>query len=341
MKRWASALERIPSLGLRTVAALVVLAILAAIGVGLGIGRLARPSPTPVRVSVTFAPVVTPAPTPLDEATLFRQPLSGGCATSEAVWIVTNGGGLMRWDGTKWSQPDGTLRSLMRVSCSRDDAYAVGLLGAVMVSDEPLRQIRAADITTEDLFGVSAFPDGALIVGTRGTVFLLFQGDLQPYAAGIDEDLLAVVQFSLQSAWAVGDRGITYRLDQRGWNPIGSGQTKTLRAVAGTTPSNSVAVGDGGVIVRYDSGWKSVKSDVEVTLRDVIVDPALWIVGDKGTVLTGSLTSLRKVDLGTSCDLLSVFTRGNEVWVVGRAPIGGGVWQLRADGTVAQKWGGC
>ena len=333
-----------PVLRASVAATLGILFVLAAVGIGLATGRVARPSPTPARVSVTFTPAPTPSPTPYDEAAVFRgQPLSGGCATTGGVWIVTNGGGLLRYDGTQWAQVDATLRSLTRVSCGTNAAYGIGFLGAVLVADEQTRQIRSTDVTTEDLFGVAALPNGALMVGTAGSVFILDSGDIQPFAKGIDENLFGVVAFSLQSAWAVGDGGITYRLDQRGWNPVGSGQTNTLRAVAATTPATALAVGDKGTIVTYASGWQVANSGVDVTLRDVIVDPGVWIVGDKGTVLTTSgvpATPFKRVDIGTTCDLISVFSRGGDVWVVGRGAIGGGVWRLR-NGAVAQHFGGC
>jgi hypothetical protein len=326
-------------------AALAILAVLAAVGVGLASGRLARPSPTPIRVNVTFTPAPTPSPTPYNEAALFRQPVSGGCATRESVWVITDGGGLLRYDGTQWSQVDGTLRSLTRAACSADTAYAVGHVGQLMVSEETTRQIRATDITIEELWGVATLPDGALIVGARGAVFLIDHGDIQPYAIGIDEDLFDVVAFSLTSAWAVGGAGITYRLDARGWNPVGSGQTNTLRAVAGATAANVVAVGDAGTIVTFASGWNTATSGVDVTLRDVIVEPAIWIAGDRGTLLTSSgvpSAPFRKIDIGTPCDLVSLFARGQEIWVVGRGQLGGGVWRVRSsDGTVLQHYGGC
>jgi hypothetical protein len=310
------------------------------------VGRVARPpAPTPRRVSVTVAPTTTPSPSPLDEATLLRQPLSSGCATAQSVWIVTNGGGLLRYDGTSWSQPDGTLRSLTNVVCSQTKAYAVGLIGSLVIADELTRQISATDVSLDDLYGVSVLDDGALMVGLRGSVLILVSGDIQPYASGIDEDLRDVVAFSQRSAWAVGGDGITYRLDQRGWNPVGSGQSKTLRAVAARSAAAPIAVGDAGTIVGWDNGWRAFDSGVNVTLRDVIVDPALWIAGDAGTLLTagGAVGQFRRVDLGTACDLVSVFARpaASEIWVVGMNAGAGGVWRLRADGTVAQHWGGC
>ena len=330
-------------------AAIAVLAVLAAVGLGLASSRFfQKPAPTPVRVSVTFTPAPTPSPTPYDEAALFREPISGGCATASAVWLVTNGGGLLRYDGTGWAEVDGTLRSLTRVACSADTAYGVGLVGALLVSQESTHQIRALDIGLDNLWGISPMTSGAYIVGGRGAIFgLSDSGEVFPFPpADGGEDLFDVVAFSLQSAWAVGDRGVTYRLDSRGWNPVGSGQLNALRSVAATTPANAIAVGDGGTIVTFaDGSWAAAKSGVTVALRDVIVQPQVWIAGDQGTLLTASGVAsapFRKIDLGTSCDLVSLFARGNDVWVVGKGLIGGAVWRVRAsDGIVTQHFGGC
>ena len=321
------------------------LLVLVAVVIGLAGGRLLRaPAPTPRLVTVTFSPAPTPSPTPYDEAALFRQPLSAGCATPVSIWLVTNGGGLLRFDGSEWAVVDTTLRSLTDVACTATTAFAVGLIGTIVLGDETTRQIRATDLGINDLRGVAAVGDGALMVGTNGTVFILAGGEIQPYARGIDEDLNGVVAFAVDSAWAVGDAGITYRLDGRGWNPVGSGQTKTLRAISGTTAANVVAVGDGGVVVvLVDGQWSTVPSGIDADLRDVITTPGLWIAGDKGTLLTrGASPSelLRKVDLRTDCDLVSLFSRGQDVFVVGRNVAGGGVWRLR-DGAVAQHFGGC
>lgn len=327
-------------------AALAVLAVMAAIGVGLASSALFRPSPTPIRVSVSSTPAPTPSPTPYDEAALFRMPVSGGCSTTAGVWVISDGGGLLRYDGTQWAQVDGTLRSLTRASCTTTALYAVGHVGALMISDETTRSIKATDLTIQDLWGVSPVTDGAWIVGSRGMILGVDDsGGVYPFPTSEEIDLFDVVAFSLSSAWAVGDRGITYRLDSRGWTPVGSAQTNALRAVAGTTPANVLAVGDAGTIVTFTNGaWLPAKSGVDVTLHDVIVAPAIWIAGDRGTLLTSSGVAsapFRKIDLGTDCDLVTVFARGTEIWVVGKSLINGGVWRMRADGTVIQHFGGC
>lgn len=336
-------------------AIIAMLVVVGAVTLGLAWGRRLAPAPTPARANLTFTPAPTPSPTPYDEAAVFRgQPLSGGCATANGVWVITNGGGLLRFDGTRWAQVDGTLRSLTRAACSADTAYAVGLVGALLIAEEQTQQIRSIDISLDDLYGIATLPAGALIVGSRGAVYVLDNGDVQPYAQGLEADLFGVAAFGLRSAWAVGARGITYRLDQRGWTQIASGQEKALRAVAGTTPASVVAVGDAGTIVTFTGGaWLRAASGVDVTLRAVIAAPGVWIAGDAGTLLTdGGVPSapFRRVDIGTTCDLVALFTAGQnipnaqnvqDIWVVGRGPSGGGVWRLRADGTVAQRFGGC
>jgi hypothetical protein len=332
-------------MSLRSAALVGGLLVLLAVTIGLAGGRLLRPpAPTPRVVSVTFSPAPTPSPTPYDEATLFKQPLSAGCATPVSIWLVTNGGGLLRFDGSQWAVVDTTLRSLTDVACNATSAYAVGLIGTIVVGDETTRQIRSTDIGIADFHSVAWVGDDVVMVGTNGTVLIIVGGDPQPYARGIDEDLNGVVMFGLRSGWVVGDAGITYRLEPGGWNPIGSGQTKTLRAISGTTASNVIAVGDAGVVVVWADGqWNTVRSGVDVDLHDVITTPGLWIAGDKGTLLTRGANPaelLRKVDLKTDCDLVSLFARGQDIFVVGRSVAGGGLWRVR-DGAVAQHFGGC
>ncbi len=329
-------------------AALAVLAVMAAVGIGLASSAIFRPpAPTPIRVSVSSTPAPTPSPTPYDEAALFRGPISGGCATAAGVWLITDGGGLLRYDGTQWAEVDGTLRSLTRAACTQTAAYAVGHVGALLISDEGTRSIKSTDLTIQDLWGVSPVADGAWIVGSRGMIIGVDDGgDVYPFPTSEELDLFDVVAFTLNSAWAVGDRGISYRLDSRGWTPVGTAQTNALRAVAGTTPANVIAVGDAGTILTFAGGaWLPARSGVDVALRDVIVDPAVWIAGDAGTLLTTSGVAsapFRKIDLGTDCNLVSLFVRGGDIWVVGKGIIGGGVWRLRSsDGTVIQHFGRC
>lgn len=334
---------------------IAVLLVIAAVGGGLAIGTVARPRATP-RVA-TPAPTVAPTPTPLPttDPAVFRQTLSSGCATEQGLWVVANGGGLVRYDGKDWTKVDGTLRTLTHASCDAGTLYAVGPVGAVLILDDRARQINAFDVTVEDLRGVAAMPQGAMVVGTQGTVLLLLGGTWQPYASGIEEDLNALIVFGLQSGWAVGSQGISYRLEVAGWRAVKTGVDVTLRAIAGPSAQTAVAVGDGGTILALSGlTWSKVESGSEASLRAVaLVGSVAWTVGDDGVVLTveGALvipgtqippkpTVVQRVDIGTTCTLTSVFARDQDVWIIGSHGGASAVWRLR-NGKVVERWGEC
>jgi hypothetical protein len=327
-----------PPIPLQYTAIIAILLVVAAIGTGLAAGTVARPQPT-VRV-VTQSPTPTPTPQPTTDPAVFQQTFSGGCKTEQAIWVVTDGGGLVRHDGKDWIQVDGTLRTLTHASCDAFNVYAVGPVGAVLIVDDRARSINSFDVTIEDLLGVVALPAGAMVVGRFGTVLLLDGGTWQPYARGIEEDLHAILVFGPLSGWTVGAGGVSYHLEQAGWRPVPTGTTQTLRGLAAAGPTNVVAVGDGGTVARFDDQWTLIPSGVEVSLRDVIVAPALWIVGDAGTVLTGDATGLRRIDIGTKCDLRAVFARGDDIYIIGSMPSMGGVVRLRGE-VVVERWGAC
>lgn len=338
-------------LPLAAVAAIAALLVVAAIGAGLAIGTVARPSPTPRPAPTSPPPTPTPAPT--TDPAVFRQQLSSGCATGQGIWVVSNGGALIRYDGKDWVQIDATLRTLTQASCDARTLYAVGPVGAVLIVDDLARSINSFDVSLNDLRGVAAMPTGAMTSGVTGTVLLLYGGAWQPYAAGIEEDLNALIVFGLESAWAVGSQGISYRLEVAGWRAVQTGVDATLRAIAGPNVQAAVAVGDGGAIVSLSGAtWSKVESGVQSPLRSVAaVGPTAWIVGDDGVVLAvdGALHSpnipakpvvVERIDLRTTCALTSVFAQGQDVWIIGSSGGRGGVWRLR-DKRVAERWGEC
>jgi hypothetical protein len=342
----------LPPLPLGYVGIIAVLLVVAAIGAGLAAGTIARPSPTPQPTPVRTIAVATPTPVPTTDPQAFRQSLSGACATGQGLWVVTNGGGLLRYDGKDWTLIDSTLRTLTAASCDEGTLYAVGPVGAMLIVDDRLRQITSFDVTLADLFGVAAMPEGAMAVGSEGTVMFLSGGSWQEYARGLEEDLHGIVAFGPQSAWVVGSQGASYRLEVAGWRPVPTGVTVTLRAVTGTGPQSAAAVGDGGTLLGFDGTWKPIESGVTTNLRAIArLGSMTWIVGDGGTVLTlgvpgGAgpaalvLSPISKVDLGTTCDLRSVFVNGQDVWIIGALGARGGVWRVR-DGKVGEKWGDC
>ncbi|TMF56082.1 MAG: hypothetical protein E6I19_06940 [Chloroflexi bacterium] len=334
---------------------IAVLLVVAAIGGGLAIGTIARPSPTPRPTPAPTVAVPTRTPVPTTDPQVFFQQLSAGCATEQGLWVVANGGALLRYDGKDWAQVDSTLRTLTNASCDTGTVYAVGPVGAVLIVDDRARSINAFDVTVEDLRGVAAMSQGAMVVGTQGMVQLLSGGTWQPYASGIEEDLNGLIVFGLESAWVVGSQGISYRLEVAGWRPVKTGVDVTLRAIAGPSIETAVAVGDGGTILALSGlTWTKVESGVDTSLRAVAaVGSTVWTVGDGGVVLTvdGALvtagtsipakpTVVTRVDIGTTCSLTSVFAHGQDIWIVGSRGGVSGVWRLR-DGKVAERWGEC
>ncbi|MBI3522516.1 MAG: hypothetical protein HY071_05365 [Chloroflexi bacterium] len=323
--------------------AAAVLLVAGAVLAGLIGARLtAVPTPSPIR---SAAPTSTPAPafaTPIDTADLvFQQPLSAGCATAEAVYVFSDGGGIGRFDGQRWTLIDPTLRTIGAAACSRDRAVAVGLAGRAITIDDGPRSVRIDTVTFEDLLGIGTGPDATVLaVGTRGTV-LRTDAAWQPYARGIEDDLQAVAVAGPTTAWAVGPRGVTYRLDGTGWHLVPSGVTTGLRAVA-LAGEDVVAAGDGGVVLSLVNGaWKRVDVGTNATLRSIVRIGRTFvaIVGDGGTVIRLSETGTTRLDLGTKCDLRAVFARASEYWIVGSSGGRAGVWRVAGD--KLEKWGAC
>lgn len=312
-----------------------------AIGAGAAFGVVTRATPTAPPQSPTLPPAPTPEP---DTGPLvFKQPLSSGCATDDAVWVVSDGGGIGRFDRTlqHWELIDPTLRSLVAAACAADEVTAVGSFGRVVTIDDLGKTIRADDIGVFNAYGVSLMPDGALVVGSDGTVQRQTAAGWSDYAKGITEDLYGVVGFSSGSAWAVGAGGVSYRLEPAGWRPFDTGTTSSLRTIAAASPTEAIAAGDDGVILRFDGRWHAIESGVQSELRaSVRVGARTYVVGDAGTALVVEGNTVRPVpNLSTTCSLRSVFAHGNEVWFVGYEGTLAGVW--RQSGDKIDRWGTC
>jgi len=315
-----------------------------AIGAGAAVGVVTRPAPS-VEPSATPMPTATLAP---DTGPLvFKQPLTAGCATDDAVWVVSDGGGIGRFDRLlqRWELIDSTLRSLVAVACGSDTVFAVGAFGRVVVIDDLAKTIHADDIGIFNAYAVSLVPDGALVVGSDGNVQRQSSTGWDKYAQGIDEDLYGVIGFAGGSAWMVGAGGVTYRLEKVGgdfgWKPYETGTTVALRTIAATSPTEAIAAGDDGVVLRFDGSWRALESGVKNELRgSARVGAITYVVGDGGTALAVEGDTVRPIaNITTTCALRSVFARGNEVWFVGSEGTLAGVW--RQSGDRIDRWGTC
>jgi hypothetical protein len=331
----------IPGGALRTTTALAVAAVMlvVAIGAGAAVGVLARPTPTPE------PPVPTPTATPQPDTgpLVFKQPLVAGCATDDAIWVVSDGGGIGRFDrvAQRWELIDQTLRSLVAAVCTPDTVLAVGPFGRVLSIDDLAKTIRADDLGPFNPYAVSLVPDGALVVGSDGNVQRQTAAGWIQYAKGIVEDLYGVVGFSSGSAWTVGAGGVTFRLEPLGWKQYETGTTSSLRTIAAASPTEAIAAGDDGVLLRFDGSWHPLESGVKHELRASARQGAVtYVVGDRGTALAVEGNAVRLLtNITTTCTLRGVFVRGTEVWFVGSEGTLAGVW--RQTGDRVDRWGTC
>jgi hypothetical protein len=315
-----------------------------AVGAGAAVGVVTRQAP-PAEPSATPAP--TPTPEPDTGPLVFKQPLTAGCATDDAVWVVSDGGGIGRFDRLlgRWQLVDSTLRSLVAAACSPDTVTAVGAFGRVVFVDDLAKTIHADDIGLFNAYAISLLPDGALVVGSDGSVQRQSSVGWDRFAEGIDEDLYGVVGFAGGSAWMVGAGGVTYRLEKVdgnfGWKSYETGTTGSLRTIAATSPTEAIAAGDDGVILRFDGNWRALESGVKNELRaSARVGPITYVVGDGGTALAIEGNTVRPIaNIVTTCALRGVFAHGNEVWFVGSEGTLAGVWRQSGDRT--EHWGTC
>jgi hypothetical protein len=333
----------IPRVSLRTSTALIAAAVMVVVAVGAGaaVGIVTRPVPTPAPTS-TPASAASPTSEPDSGPLVFQQPLTGGCATEGAVWVVSNGGGIGRFDGQRWRLIDATLRSLVAVACGEDSVLAVGPGGRVVTINDRAKTIQPDDLGPFDAHGISLVADGALVVGSEGNVQRQTSAGWQPFARGIEEDLFGVAGFGGASAWMVGAGGVSYRLEDAGWRPFATGTSAVLRTVAGASPGDAVAAGDDGVLLRFDfdGRWRPLESGVQNRLRAAVRAGAVtYVAGDRGVALAIEENNVQRIDLGTTCALHSVFARGNEVWFVGSEGTRAGVW--RRSGDRVERWGTC
>ncbi len=325
------------------VAAAILLVVLAAGGGLMARYLVNRPAPLP---SPTAAPVARPSPTepPDTEPLVFMQPLSAGCAAGDAVYVVSDGGGIGRFAFGHWQLIDPVARSLGAAMCRGDELIAVGGGGRVVTISDQQQTIRSDAVQLDDFLGVAPLGGGLLAVGRSGTVQLQTAGGWNVYAQGLDEDLYAVAAFGSTSAWVVGAGGASYRLEPAGWRPVATGITATLRAIAAPAADDAVVVGDDATILIWRGAWARVEAPVRANFRAALrIDNGTYIAGDNGTLLRLSGDPAAPVfaqfDLGTSCTLRALFRAGGDLWIIGSDGGRSAVWRIGPAGTF--HWGQC
>ena len=326
--------------------AVVLSAVLVAVAAagGLAASRLtAPPTPSP---SPSPTPFVRASPTePPDTGPLvFTQPLSAGCAAGDAVYVVSDGGGIGRFAFDRWQLIDPIARTLSATLCVGDQLTAVGGGGRLITIDDTQQTIRSDAVQIEDFLAVAPLTGGMLAVGRAGTVQRQGGNGWGVYAAGIDEDLYGVAAFDATSAWVVGAAGVSYRLEPAGWRPVATGVSATLRAIAARAVDDAIVVGDDGTVLFWRGGWKPIDAPKGVAFRAALrVGDVTYIAGDRGLLFrvtgTGDARALEPVALGTTCTLRGLFSRGTELWVIGSDGGKSAVWRIGPAGVF--HWGEC
>ncbi len=235
-----------------------------AIGAGAAVGVVTRPAPS---VEPSATPVRTATPTPDTGPLVFKQPLTAGCATDDAVWVVSDGGGIGRFDRLlqRWELIDSTLRSLVAVACGQDTVLAVGAFGHVVTIDDVAKTIRGDDIGLFDAYAIS----------------LLWK----QFVTGTTASLRTIAAASPAEAIAAGDDGVLLRFDGN-WRPLESGVKQELRASARVGPITYV-VGDGGTALAVEGNTVRPITKITTTcaLRGVFArGNEVWFVGSEGTL---------------------------------------------------------
>src|SRR2546428_3426963 len=143
------------------------------------------PTPTPAP-TVTVEPSPTPTPEPTDDARVWDQPLSAGCATeSGQVFLFSSGGGIARFDGKVWGLVDDTLRQMRAALCLPGLVIAVGDGGKIVRIDPALRTVRPDTIGNDDLLGVGALDAREIVAGGADlTVMRLHAGSWAQIPSG-------------------------------------------------------------------------------------------------------------------------------------------------------------
>ena len=131
-----------------------------------------------------------------------------------------------------------------------------------------------------------------------------------------------------------------------GWRPVPTGVTATLRAISATSVDDAVVVGDDGTVLIWAGEWTRLEDVPTVAYHAVLrAGSVTYVAGDGGTLISFESATVtpaapRRIELGTTCTLRALFTRGTELWVVGSDGGHAGIWRIAAGGAVFH-WGQC
>jgi photosystem II stability/assembly factor-like uncharacterized protein len=258
-------------------------------------------------------------------------------------WAVGNGGVILHFDGSFWSEiASGTTSDLFGVSFgppgseSPSAGFAVGGsggTGTAIYRDQVTWSSITTGLTPPSAQRLAAVfelsPSDAWAVDALSGAFWHWTGSaglgggwslISSAAAGLN----SVFMVSPSEGWAVGSGGQIYKYTSGGWT-LHSALGTTLNSVFMLNANDGWAVGNGGTIYHYSSGaWTGPVSPGTTSqdLRSVFMlsQTEGWAVGSAGTVLHysgGTWSALPPNQLATNQDLNSVYFSGGVGFAVG------------------------
>ena len=274
-----------------------------------------------------------------------------------SVFAVGNGGTILRFDGTQWTQMASNTRKHLHAvwASGPSDAWAVGEAGTLMLYDGSTWKAFSSNttVTLRGVWGSSGtnvfvvgdgglllrFPGGKVttnttqglngvwgsnatdvyVVGSGGTVLHLEGTTWTAEKPKTTVGLRAVWGSGPSQVFAVGNTGTISRRLAGAWQAMPAGSSGAdLRAVWGSGPSDVLASGDGGDLLRFDG--KTWSADTSKTKADLY---AVWTGAGAATLAMGQGGVMLQRQGGAWKELSSAFTRkdlGN-IWGSGPSDI--------------------
>ncbi len=204
------------------------------------------------------------------------------------IWAVGEGGIVLHFDGTSWSQVDVGSSEDFNDVCFIDasNGFIVGNAGTVMYYDGS--SWTPVDVgATGNINGVS-FTDinNGVVVGDDGLVVVYTDGTWEMKDTGDDNKLYDVDMVNPNSIWACGDGKIVVKYDGTEWTAEEIGN-RDHYSIAMVDENTGWIVGKSGKIYRWNGMlWYEEESNTTKHLWGVSIDGMIgYAVGEEGTLL--------------------------------------------------------
>jgi hypothetical protein len=239
--------------------------------------------------------------------------LFGVWGSGPDVWVVGDGGTVLRWDGDRWESLGKTggltnVTATLRGVCASgpDDVWAVGYgftasgaVGYVLHRDGS----GWADVTASmpaappDLYSVRCIGNEVWAAGGSGAILHRDAAGSWSAASSGTNGLYGLWGSGTSDLWAVGVYGTILRGNGTDWTSLWSGvTTQPLNGFWASGPNDAWAVGNVGTILHWDgSAWSKVQSGTSPPVLPKDLDlfavwgssaTDVWVVG--GGVIPGT-----------------------------------------------------